>query len=185
MSLTDSESLTGRRDREADDVFDRFEFLKADTDGVLTQPTVSAPPVWTDLRSMPRIGRPSDLERARRRLNSPKDRRRTASLLVLLAYLPGVPFDEAAELVGTSPSQLLRWIRGLQTVPVKKFHQIEQFAEVLRHLHRVLEPWATRQWLHAEIPALGGLTPVDVITRRRFTDLLTVARGYTEPSVFD
>jgi hypothetical protein len=173
------------RDRaEPDDAFARLDFLRADTDGVLADGAIEAPLVHTQLRSAAFLGRATDLAKAQRRLNSPKDRRRTASLLVLLAHLEGLSFDEAAELLGTSSGQLQRWVRGEQTVPVKKFDQIERFAEVLRHLHRVLEPHATRRWLHTSIPALEGRTPYDEILRRRFDGLVALAHSYTEPNTY-
>lgn len=169
---------------EDEDAFERLEFLRADTDGVLAKAAIAVPPVHTDLRATPRLERSSDVAKARRRLASAKDRRRTVSLLVLLAHLDGVNFEEAAQLLGTSSGQLLRWVRGEQTVPVKKFHQIEKFDEILRYLHRVLEPRATRRWLHTAIPALGGRTPVEEIKRRRFSKLVSLTHGYTEPATF-
>lgn len=165
-----------------DDIFDRMEFLKAHTDGSVEGPTVPVLESRTNLLSAPEVESLKLLERVRR-LASP-DYRPTVSLLVLLAYLEGVPFDEAAQLLRTSPKQLVRWMRGQHTVPVKKSKEVELLADVLRHLHRVLEPWATREWLHTPIPALGGLTPFVAVRRRRLRDLQTVARSYTEPSIF-
>ena len=186
MSLLERRPVrdTENHEEASDDPFQRFNFLHPITAGGELESSVNPPPLGTDLRHSGEPPSEADLQRARIRLTAAQDRRRTASLLVMLAHLRGVAFDEAAEILGTSSAQLLRWIRGEQTVPVRKFTQVEALAEMLRHLHRVLEPDATPLWLHTAVPALDGRTPAEALKGRKYSDVERLARSYTEPPTY-
>lgn len=175
---------TDDREEASNDPFEQFRFLHPITAGGELESDVNAPPLGTDLRHRGEPSSEADLQRVKRRLTAAQDRRRTASLLVMLAHLRGVDFNEAAEILGTSSAQLLRWIRGEQTVPARKFTQIEALAQMLRHLHRVLEPDATPLWLHTAVPALGGRTPAESLKRSKYSDVERLARSYTEPPTY-
>jgi len=139
----------------------------------------------TDLTSSPRIESNKVLRRAENRLSNPAAWKRTVSLSVLLAQMQGVTFDEAALLFGTSSKQLRRMVRFEITVPVRKYEtRILMVAEIVRHLHRVLEPSATGRWLNTPIPALAQRTPAEAIRRSRIADVLNVTRSYVEPLAY-
>ncbi len=112
-------------------------------------------------------------------------RNRTVSLAVLLSKLHGVNFDEAASLLNISPQKLKSYIQFKATVPDTMYEKkIKPLAEVLRHLHMVLEPAATSKWLNTSIPDLKGKTPKYSIQHNRIKELLEVARKYTEPVAY-
>jgi hypothetical protein len=115
----------------------------------------------------------------------PMGRRRTTSLLVLLAHLGGVSWSEAAELLRVSSDQLERYVHGEISVPKRKFEYIMTLGEVFRYVHRVLEPSATNRWLHTPIPALGDQSPMELTKRPRTTlKLLEYVKSYTEPMAY-
>lgn len=141
-------------------------------------------PAWTSLHSSPTLADDKQLIRARNRLSEPKGRRRTTSLLVLLAHLGGTPFADVATLLGTSTPQLVRYVHVEASFPDSMFRRVMKVDEVLRYLHRVLEPSATNDWLHTGIPALGGATPFELIRRRKIEPLLEYVKTYTRPLAY-
>jgi hypothetical protein len=124
------------------------------------------------------------LKKMANRLSSPMARRRASSLVVFMAHLQGISFDEAADLIGTSPEQLKREVQFQVTVSNRRLAKIKRLDEILQHLHRVLNPAATGRWLHTEVPDLNGLTPFEAIQKGRITAVLDLAHSYTEPLAY-
>jgi hypothetical protein len=118
------------------------------------------------------------------RLSSAMARRRWGSLLVLLARLEDVDFGDAADLIGTSPKQLVRYVHAEITVPEVLFKKVQLIEEIVRNVQRVLDPSVIGRWLNTSIPDLDGSTPVHAIRHRRTAKVLAVARSYTEPVAY-
>jgi len=172
-----------RRSEEDDDVLNWPDFFASNVgkEWETTERFTSDRLTRTNLRSAPTIEKEERLKRASNRLLEPNGRRRTTSLLVLLAHLGGTSFEEAAQLIGTSTPQLTRYVQAEVSLPRTMFERVMQIDEVLRHLHKVLEPRATRDWLSTAIPALGDRTPFHLISHRRIEPLLNHVKKYSLP----
>lgn len=101
---------------------------------------------------------------------------------LILAKLPGVPFDDAAKLVGVSPAKLTSWLHGKESVASSRAQRLEQVNTILVALHEVLEPAATNGWLHVSIPDLHGMTPLEAAEKGKLQAVVDVARSYIQPS---
>lgn len=160
------------------DGFLRVQTVSSGTDSLPVELTRNE----TQIRS-PEIG-PDQLGKMANRLSSPMVRRRGSSLVVFLAHLQGISFAEAAALLGTSPEQLRREVQFQVTVSQRRLVKIKRLDEILRYLHRVLNPSATGRWLHTEVPDLNGMTPFEAIRRGKITAVLNLAHSYTEPLAY-
>ncbi len=108
---------------------------------------------------------------------------RMVSLSVLLAGLQGCSFDEAALLIGREPPILEKFVRGEATVPERVMNRVRRLDEVLRNLHKVLEPTATAKWLRTSIPSLGNESPLNAISKGNLRKVEELTRGYCAPVV--
>jgi hypothetical protein len=117
-----------------------------------------------------------------RRMADSMVRRRWGSLLTLLAHLEDMPFERAASILGTSPSQLARYIRAEASLPRAMFSKVSRLDEIVRNVLGVLDSSAISEWFETPIPALNGRTPADAIRHRQAAKVLLVAKSYNEPT---
>jgi hypothetical protein len=174
-----------RRAKDNDVAFSWSDFLVPNTGHEFDEAleSFSTQLVATELSPQPTIASADQL-RAANRLSQPMARRRTTSLLVLLAHMGGASFGEAAELIGTSERQLTRYVHADVSFPDSMFKRVLLIDEVLRYVHRVLDPVVTGDWLRTPIPALDSKTPSELIRRRRFERLLEHVKQYPRPIEF-
>ncbi len=116
-------------------------------------------------------------------LRSPPARNRMASLSVLLARLHGCSFEEASVIVGRDPEKLLKFLHGEATIPEKAMARVRRIDEVLRNLHKVLEPSATARWFRTGIPSLGNESPLIAISKGKLRQVEEVTTSYVMPAV--
>lgn len=136
-----------------------------------------------------RIDRPeiAEEDRLQRWLRSQRSRNeatieRAVTLRVVLGRLEGVPFEEAAALIGTSEKRLVAWIQETEPIPRTKEQRLRDLVIALDHLHQLVPRENTRAWLHLSIPALKGDTPLEAAVKGRFRRLIEVAMSYADPS---
>lgn len=111
----------------------------------------------------------------------PATRERAMALRYLAAKLEGLRFDELSGVVGTSSKRFSAYLHATQTVPKVMDERIELLAELLRNLHRVLEPSATGDWFRTPIPALGDVTPIEALhNKNRLHEVVAITRSYLD-----
>ena len=106
---------------------------------------------------------------------------RAMALSYLTARLEGLRFDEVSVLIGTSSKRLAAFLHGTESVPKSMEDRIRLLDELLRNLHRVLEPRATGQWFRTRIPALGDVTPIEALRNKsRLQEITAVTESYLD-----
>lgn len=76
-----------------------------------------------------------------------------------------------AELLGVSPAQVSRWLRG-QGVDERNAEQVDLLELVMSNLLRLYRPDAAASWLVGINPSLGDRRPIDLIRLGRTRELL-------------
>jgi transcriptional regulator with XRE-family HTH domain len=76
-----------------------------------------------------------------------------------------------AELLGVSPAQVTRWLKGGGIDPLNA-ERVDLLELVFSHLLRVYEPEAAKLWLTGLNPHLRNRRPVDMIRMGRWQELL-------------
>lgn len=107
---------------------------------------------------------------------------RTALLGVVLAELPGVPFDDVSALLGVKSATLERYMHGESQVPESKARKWVHVAELLDNLHRVVAPAGTAQWLRTSVPDLGGRTPLEAVAKGDTEHVVALTASYLNPA---
>ena len=156
---------------------------QAATTQPMSETVDSSPPMETAVRSS-REDWAEDAMSLTRRISNSMVRRRWGSLLTFLAHLEGVPFDEAAHLLGTSSGQLAKYVRAEQSLPKSMFNKVVRIDEIIRNVLGVLDSSAIAEWLVTPIPDLNGRTPTEAILHRRAVRVLEVARSYNQPNPY-
>lgn len=76
-----------------------------------------------------------------------------------------------AELLGVSPSQVSRWLRG-QGIDEQNAARIELLELVMSQLLRIYPRELAQRWLEGVNPHLGDRRPVDLIRQGRAVEVL-------------
>jgi transcriptional regulator with XRE-family HTH domain len=76
-----------------------------------------------------------------------------------------------AEMLGVSPAQVSRWLRGQGIDPLNA-DKIDVLELVMASLLRIYDPEVARQWLLGVNPHLGNRRPIDLVRMGRVEDLL-------------
>jgi transcriptional regulator with XRE-family HTH domain len=76
-----------------------------------------------------------------------------------------------AELLGVSPAQVTRWLRG-QGIDEVNAERVDLLELVMSQLLRVYPPEAAERWLVGLNPHLGDRRPIDLIRRGRSRELI-------------
>lgn len=107
---------------------------------------------------------------------------RMATLGVVLARLPGVSFEDTADLLGVRDVRLLKLMHGEEQITPQQDKKWLVLAQILENVHRVLDPEATARWLHTAIPALDGQTPLWMVQHNKAERVLAQTQAYLDPS---
>ena len=107
---------------------------------------------------------------------------RRATLGIVMAWLKGFELEDAAVLIGTSPTRLVAWLHGEMSIPRSKDVRLKQIADVIRVLWKVLEPAATDRWFKTAVPDLNGMTPLEAFHRKQGSQVERVVRSYLDTS---
>jgi transcriptional regulator with XRE-family HTH domain len=81
-----------------------------------------------------------------------------------------------AELLGVSPAQVSRWLRGQGIDPLNA-DKIDVLELVMASLLRLYAPEVARQWLLGLNPHLGNRRPIDLVRMGRVEELLAAVRA--------
>jgi transcriptional regulator with XRE-family HTH domain len=81
-----------------------------------------------------------------------------------------------AELLGVSPAQVSRWLRGQGIDPLNA-DKIDVLELVMATLLRLYEPDVARQWLLGFNPHLRDRRPIDLVRMGRVEELLAAIRA--------
>jgi uncharacterized protein (DUF2384 family) len=76
-----------------------------------------------------------------------------------------------AELLGVSPAQVTRWLRG-KGIDDRNAERVDLLELVMSNLLRLYEAEAAAAWLIALNPSLGDRRPIDLIRVGRTAELL-------------
>lgn len=77
-----------------------------------------------------------------------------------------------AELLGVSPAQVSRWIRG-QGIDPENAERVVRLEAVMAELLTLYEPETAEAWLRGVNPDLRNRRPIDVIRSGRLVDVLS------------
>jgi hypothetical protein len=81
-----------------------------------------------------------------------------------------------AEMLGVSPAQVSRWLRGQGIDPLNA-DKIDVLELVMASLLRIYDPDVARQWLLGVNPHLGNRRPIDLVRIGRVEELLGAIRA--------
>ena len=81
-----------------------------------------------------------------------------------------------ADLLGVSPAQVSRWLRGQGIDPLNA-DKIDALELVMASLLRLYEPDAARAWLEGFNPHLRDRRPIDLVRKGRVEELLAAIRA--------
>lgn len=111
-------------------------------------------------------------------------RAREVDLGLLLARMEGVDRADVASMIGTSTKRLAAYAHHLQPIPANQGDRIAELLRILCDLHLVIDRRATSRWLHLEVPALGGHTPIGELQRGRegLERVARLVKSYLDPS---
>ena len=107
---------------------------------------------------------------------------RQVTLRTAMASLEGMSIDEDATLFGVRSERLVRWIRGEDSIPRSSERRLNQMAELLRLIRHAVPEGHTRGWFFLNVPALDDRTPFDVLAEGDVDRVVSLARGYGDPS---
>ena len=72
-----------------------------------------------------------------------------------------------AGVLGVSPAQITRWMRG-GGVDTVNAHKVDELEGLMAHLLRMYEPSTALKWLEGANPLLRSSRPIDLIRAGRF-----------------
>lgn len=75
----------------------------------------------------------------------------------------GLTYKQIATALGANESTLHRWRAGESEPRPMAIRRLEALRELQDELLKAVRPESARTWLHAEVPALGGRRPVDLL----------------------
>lgn len=107
---------------------------------------------------------------------------RITLLGIVLASLAETPFETTAELLGTKPDHLTRWMHGTETIPGRTAERWEIVAAITRNLAHVLRPDAYDRWFHTQVPDLGNKTPLQMIQAGKAKKVVDLTESYLDKS---
>jgi transcriptional regulator with XRE-family HTH domain len=81
-----------------------------------------------------------------------------------------------AEMLGVSPAQVSRWLRGQGIDPLNA-EKVDLLELVMANLLRLYEPEAARAWLLGLNPHLRNRRPIDLVRKGKLEELMAAIRA--------
>jgi transcriptional regulator with XRE-family HTH domain len=81
-----------------------------------------------------------------------------------------------AEILGVSPAQVSRWLRGQGIDPLNA-EKVDLLELVMANLLRLYEPEAARAWLVGFNPHLRDRRPIDLVRKGKLEELMSAIRA--------
>jgi transcriptional regulator with XRE-family HTH domain len=97
-----------------------------------------------------------------------------ARILEDLRERGGLQGKDIANIVGTSPPTVSRWLRGNGVPSLRTQTVIAELRYVVDRLSDFYTPDETRLWLHARHPLLNGERAIDLLNEGRTEEVLAV-----------
>jgi hypothetical protein len=102
----------------------------------------------------------------------------SVALRLLLAWLPGLRFEEAAVVVGIPPANLARILHGELRLQPSKHDRIRRMLNLALAIRSLLDDVDIAPWYRAEVPALRGISPLEAARRGRIEQLERLVSSY-------
>lgn len=106
----------------------------------------------------------------------------SVALRLLLAWLPGLSFAEAARIVGIPAPNLVKILHGDLRLQPSTHDRIRRLLNLVVDLQALLDPADIGPWFKTPVPALNGESPLEAARKGRIAHLERVVSSYFDAS---
>ncbi len=111
-------------------------------------------------------------------LDDNEPRNWSVALRLLLAWLTGLRYEEAAVIVGIPPDNLTRILHGDLRLQQSRHRRIDRMLNLMVALRTLLDAGDVATWFRGEIPALKGDSPIEAARKGKIDNLERVVSSY-------
>jgi len=107
---------------------------------------------------------------------------RIVDLGIFLSRVEGLDEAEIALILHVKPRRLTAWIHQQESIPGKAGLRIASLLRIVDKMHQVIEPRGTSRWFRLPMPELGGLSPIEDLSRGGLARVDSLVDRYLDPS---